>query len=176
MCEPAPFLPVKDCCRGSRFGRVRPTRAGRRLTNGRDAGRTVVATGHTAAPDRLHRRGLGLRAAAALATALMTAALAGAWAPVALAAGGSISGTVRDTSGTPLSGIAVQAGTIVSGGFTVTPGASTTTAGNGTYTVSVSTTGRYAIRFVDATQAHASGYYSSSGFVPDAPRATVILV
>src|SRR4029079_3091788 len=94
----------------------------------------------------------------------------------ALAAGGTISGTVRDTGGGALSGIAVQAGTIVSGGFTPTGGATATTDGSGAYTVSVPTTTRYAIRFIDATQAHASGYYSSSGFVPDAQSATVILV
>ncbi|HEY8437486.1 MAG TPA: cell wall-binding repeat-containing protein, partial [Candidatus Limnocylindrales bacterium] len=115
------------------------------------------------------------RVVGALVALLLTMSLAGAWAPAALAAGGSISGTVTSTGGTPLSGITAQAGTISAGGFTAV-GSSVTTAGNGTYTISVAATGRYAVRFIDPTQVHAAGYYSSSGLVPDAPSATLVRV
>ena len=106
---------------------------------------------------------------------MLIAALAGVWVPTALAAGPSISGTVTTPGGTPLSGISVRAGTISAGGFSAV-GSAVTTAANGTYTISLAATGRYAVRFTDATQAHAAGYYSSSGLVPDAPSATLVRV
>src|SRR4051794_38396151 len=105
------------------FGRVPPTREPETWTDGRDAGGLFVASGRIATPVSIHRRAVhrpmrGARIVALLAAVLMTATLAGAWAPAVLAAAPSISGTVRDTNGTPLSGITVRAGTIANGGFT----------------------------------------------------------
>ena len=134
-----------------------------------------MANGRTSSL-RPPRPSLGRRSASTLVALLLTiAAFAGAWAPTTLAAGPSISGKVTTPGGTALGGITVRAGTISAGGFTGV-GSSVTTASDGTYTISLAATGRYAIRFTDATQAHAAGYYSSSGLVPDAPSATVIKV
>ncbi|HEY8632206.1 MAG TPA: carboxypeptidase-like regulatory domain-containing protein, partial [Candidatus Limnocylindrales bacterium] len=85
----------------------------------------------------------------------------------------TISGKVADSGGAALSGITVQPGTITSSAFTAV-GSSATTAGDGSYTVSVGT-GRFAIRFSEASQVHAAGFYSSGGFVVDAASATTIL-
>jgi putative cell wall-binding protein len=85
----------------------------------------------------------------------------------------TISGKVTDSNGAALAGITVQPGTISSSAFSAV-GSSTTTAGDGTYTVTV-TTGRFAIRFSEGSQAHAMGFYSSAGFVVDAASATTIL-
>jgi putative cell wall-binding protein len=90
-----------------------------------------------------------------------------------LAATTTISGKVADSAGAALSGITVQPGTITSSAFTAV-GSPATTAGDGSYTVSVGT-GRFAIRFSEASQVHAAGFYSSGGFVVDAASATTIL-
>jgi putative cell wall-binding protein len=123
----------------------------------------------------MHRSSFVRRSATALLTTLLTLALAGSLAPATLAAGGSISGTVTASGGGPLSGISVQAGTISNGGFTPVGGA-VTTAANGSYTITIAASGKYAVRFTEASQAHAAGYYSSSGLVPDAPSATLVKV
>jgi putative cell wall-binding protein len=86
----------------------------------------------------------------------------------------TISGKVADSGGTALAGITVQAGTILSGAFTLA-GSPTTTGGDGSYSVTVST-GRFAIRFSEASQVHAEGFFSTAGFVVDAAGATTILV
>jgi putative cell wall-binding protein len=85
----------------------------------------------------------------------------------------TISGRVTDSGGTALSGITVTPGTISSSAFTAVAGA-TTTGGDGSYSVTVGT-GRFAIRFSEASQAHAMGFYSSAGFVVDPASATTIL-
>ncbi|MEO8470306.1 MAG: cell wall-binding repeat-containing protein, partial [Chloroflexota bacterium] len=94
-------------------------------------------------------------------------------APVSAVVGGTITGKVTATGGAALSGITVQAGTIVNNGWTPV-GSTTTTAGNGTYSLSVAS-GKYAIRFLDATT-YATGFYSTGGFVADVSAATQILV
>ncbi|HEY8847187.1 MAG TPA: cell wall-binding repeat-containing protein, partial [Candidatus Limnocylindrales bacterium] len=85
----------------------------------------------------------------------------------------TISGKVADSGGAALAGITVQPGTITSSAFTAV-GSPATTAGDGSYTVTVGT-GRFAIRFSQASQVHAAGFYSSGGFVVDAASATTIL-
>src|SRR5947208_5788778 len=126
------------------FGRVPPTREPETWTDGRDAGGLLVASGRIATSVSIDRpAGHGprrrARIIALLAAALMTVTVAGAWAPTVLAAAPSISGTVRDTNGTPLSGITVRAGTIANGGFTGV-GSSVTTAGDGSYTIPLAAT------------------------------------
>ena len=118
-------------------------------------------------------RGRASRRLAALITAiaiLSSSILAG---PVSAVVGGTITGKVTATGGAPLSGITVQAGTVVSNGWTAV-GSSTTTAGDGTYSLSVAG-GRYAIRFSDGTT-YAAGFYSTGGYVASVPAATQILV
>jgi putative cell wall-binding protein len=117
-----------------------------------------------------HRSQAG-RASAIVATLIL---IVGLFVPAStLAATTTISGKVTDTGGTALSGITVQPGTISASAFTPA-GAPTTTAGDGTYSVSVGD-GRFAIRFSEGSQAHAMGFYSSAGFVVDAASATTIL-
>lgn len=124
---------------------------------------------------RPHRQSLARRSIVALASALLTLTLVGSWAPAAFAAGLSISGTVTAQGGGALSGITVQAGTISNGGFTPV-GSSVTTSASGTYTLTIAAAGKYAVRFTETSQAHAAGYYSSSGLKPDAPSATLVKV
>ena len=85
----------------------------------------------------------------------------------------TISGKVTNSGGTALAGIKVQPGTISASAFTAV-GASTTTAANGTYSVSVGT-GKFALRFSDPALVYAMGFYSTGGFVVDAPSASTIL-
>ena len=118
-------------------------------------------------------RGRTRRRLAALITAIAVlsgSVLAG---PVSAVVGGTITGKVTATGGAALGGITVQAGTVLSNGWTAF-GSSTTTAGDGTYSLSIAG-GRYAIRFSNGTT-YATGYYSTGGYVASVPAATQILV
>lgn len=119
-----------------------------------------------------HGRGRSTPRLAALITAIAVLSASILAAPAA-AATGTIAGKVTASGGVPLSGITVQAGTILNNGWTPV-GSTTTTAGNGTYSLSVAS-GKYAIRFSDATT-YATGFYSTGGFVADVSAATQILV
>jgi putative cell wall-binding protein len=128
---------------------------------------------HDRAPESPVRRHAARRAAVVISlVAVLVAALAPAGASAVV--GTTISGKVTSTTGAALAGITVQAGTVANSGWTGV-GSATTTAADGTYSVTVGS-GRFAIRFSEASQAHAAGYYSTAGFVPDVPSASLILV
>ena len=119
------------------------------------------------------KRGRISRRLAVLITALAVLSSSILAGPVSAVVGGTVTGKVTASGGAPLSGITVQAGTIVNNGWTPV-GSSTSTAGDGTYSLSIAS-GKYAIRFLDATT-YATGFYSTGGFVADVSAASQILV
>ncbi len=114
---------------------------------------------------RVTRAGGGVAMAAVMASTLLVGmpGVAGA------AAGGSISGTVTDASGRPLSDVSVLA-------FNASDYGTATTGASGTWTIDRLQSGRYTVQFQDLAGAHPSGFAASGGFTDDLDSAAAIQV
>jgi hypothetical protein len=144
-----------------------PTAAAVAAANGPKLG------GHQTATDSAYFPGVGAQPAggaarSGLVAALSLPAVSGGTAQPAVVA--SISGTVKDTFGTPLSGIAVAL-------IGATAAQTTTTAPDGTYSFGAAT-GSYIVEFNGNpfVEAYAAGFYSRAGFTVDPNEATRVRV